>query len=828
MDHQRQGSSLVRTAAIAVAVLAGCYLGARFDTWLCFRERGAGMFFPPYAILAAAMLRARPRSWWIFMIAACAGGYFPHRHAGATVGFVLASEVLNDGRALLAVLGLRAFDRRARMDTVPQMAAYLALVVFLAPAVAALGSGYLLVFWRGGPETFWIAWQQRWLSNAITGLTLLPILSLDLGVFTSGRRLSRRRIAEAALLVVALCIAAGLVFARSYDRSHTHQAHLYWALPVLLWAVRFGPRGTSTALLGVAALSIWGAVEGRGPFAAHASAQNLLELQVFLLAVSVPLLLLAASVKQQRLISAALIDSRRQYRSIVEDQTEMICRFLPDGTYTFVNRAYADTFGVVPGQTGGCNLWTLVPPGIHRSPEELKVITPDAPVATREVNMGAPGGAPRWLQWRDRGFFDERGAVVEYQSVGRDVTDRKIAEDERREIAARRSAEAALRQADRRKDEFLAVLGHELRNPLAPIGIALEILRQAPPGGPDALWARESIGRQLGHMTRLLDDLLDLARVTHDKIQLQLESVEVGRVIANAVEATRPLVDSLGHLLEVQLPDWPLFVRGDAVRLTQVVANLLNNAAKYTERGGRIEVRVEREEDKVRLSVRDNGIGLDADALGRIFDLFAQIPAGRERAQGGLGIGLALVKRLVELHGGTVEACSDGPRRGSEIIVRVPAADDELPARGAPRTAADQARRPSLRILAVDDNVDLAEGLAAVLGMWGHTVRLAHDGLAALEVASTFAPEVVFVDLGLPRLSGLEVARRLRASPGPAPRLLVSMSGFGQEQTRRSSDAAGFHHHLVKPVEIDSLRTLLDGCRRDGAPGEIGLSRPSV
>ena len=816
MGRQLEKTSTASTVATAALVAVACYLGASVDVWLRFPALGAGIFFPPYAILTAALWRTRPRSWWVFMLAASAGDFIPHRLGGASVGFALLSELVNYARCALVAVGLRRFaSRSGRMETIREMVAYLLLTAFLAPGLAAL-AGAGLVTWHGGPKTFWLAWQEWWLSNAITGLMLLPLLTVDLREL---RRPTRRRIAEASLLIVALPVAAGLVFARSYDRSHTHQAHLYWALPFLLWAVRFGPRGTSAALLGVTSLSIWGASAGLGPFAAHAPTQNLLELQVFLLAVSMPLLLLAALITQQRRTASALSDSRRQYRSVVEDQTEMICRFRPDGTYTFANRAYGETFGLPPDEVGGGSIWSLVPPGVHGSRAELGAITPAAPIAAREVNVAAPGDVPRWQQWRERGFFDERGAVVEYQAVGRDVTDRKRAEDEGREIAARRSAEAALRDADRRKDEFLAMLGHELRNPLAPIAIALEILRQAPAGSPDALWARESIGRQLGHMTRLLDDLLDVSRVSHGKIQLQLEPVDLGRVIANAVETTRPFIDSFGHTLTVHLPDWPLRIHGDAVRLTQVVSNLLNNAAKYTERGGRLEVGVVTEGAGVRLYVRDNGIGLASDALERIFDLFTQIPTGRHRAPSGLGIGLALVKRLVELHEGTVEARSDGPGRGSEIVVRLPTVLGDLPTRPPPAIPAAETQQPSLRILAVDDNVDIAEGLASVLGLWGHTVRTAHDGAAALKVATAFAPEVVFVDLGLPQVDGLEVGRRLRQAADRCPLLMVSMSGFGQEQTRRSSDQAGFHHHLVKPIDIDSLRALLETCVRESGQG---------
>jgi two-component system CheB/CheR fusion protein len=584
--------------------------------------------------------------------------------------------------------------------------------------------------------------------------------------------------------------------------------------------VRFGQGGTSASLLAVTALSIWGALERRGPFALQSPADSLLELQLFLLTVAVPLLLLSALLRQQRRTAAALADSRRQYQSVVEDQSEMICRFLPDGTYTFANAAYARAAGRPATELVGGNIWRMGLAATHRSARELaEDVTPSRPMATRETEVSSPALETRWQQWRERGFFDARGAVVEYQAVGHDITDAKRAEDERRQREAQRSVESALREADRRKDEFLAMLGHELRNPLAPIGLALQILRQAAPGSSQATWAQGAIARQLSHMTRLVDDLLDISRVTLGKIQLQQEAVDLAQVIASAVETSRPLFDAQKHELTVTAGDVPLVLRGDAVRLTQVLANVLNNAAKYTEPGGRIQISARRDGDSAEISVWDNGIGIAPEALGRIFDLFAQAPAASERGQsGGLGVGLTLAKRLVEMHGGTVEARSAGLNQGSQVIVRLPLAASEVPDLSADGGRQVERRQISLRILAVDDNIDIANGLAQLLGMWGHTVRTAHDGEEAIDAAMSFCPDVVLLDLGLPKLDGLEVARRLRGAGRHASTLFVSMSGFGQEQTRVHSHEAGFDHHLIKPVDPDSLRSLLDGHARNMRP----------
>ena len=758
------------------------------------------------------------------LLAGFAGTLGPHLHAGFSASFVLTTGLINCVRASLAAAGILCFAGRAgRFDTLREMVVFLAFAVVLAPAVGAT-AGAAAVKWHGGVDDFWLVWEEWALSNAITALALLPVLMAGAPEAGASVRPPLRRAVEASLLGLGLLGVGVGVFMASHDRVGVHPAHLYWPLPFLLWAAaRFGPRGTSAALFAVTALSVHGAMRGRGPFASLAPADNLIELQMFLLAVSVPLLLLSALLKEQRRTVAALGESRRQYRSVVEDQTEMICRFRPDGTYTFVNGAYCRAFARSAEDLLGGSIWALVPAGVHRSRQDLlATVTPASPVVARETGVAMQDGEIRWQQWRDRGLFDGRGDVVEYQSVGRDITDRKRADDERRELEARRSVEAALRATDRRKDEFLAMLGHELRNPLAPIATALQIMRDAPPHGGQSTWARETIARQLHHLTRLVDDLLDISRVTLGKIRLQPELLDLAGVVAAAVDTTRALIDSFGHKLTIALPDGPVLLRGDAVRLTQIVANLLNNAAKYTEPGGRIDLTVRQERGTVLLSVQDNGIGVESEALAKIFEPFTQIVPGRDRAPGGLGIGLTLVKQLVALHGGTVEARSDGLRCGTEIAVRLPAPEGVLPDRvPAPPPPADTRRHSSLRILAVDDNIDLADSLALVLGLWGHTVLTAYDGAAALEVAASFNPDVVLLDLGLPKIGGLEVARRLRQTTTQAP-LLLSMSGFGPDLARDRGNEAGFHHHLVKPLDMDSLRSLLDARALGDAGGARG------
>jgi two-component system CheB/CheR fusion protein len=399
------------------------------------------------------------------------------------------------------------------------------------------------------------------------------------------------------------------------------------------------------------------------------------------------------------------------------------------------------------------------------------------------------------------------GEVVGLGVLVADITERKRLEDE-----LRRRAEQ-LAEADRHKDEFLAMLAHELRNPLAPIRNALHILKQPDANGGMLGQAMDMAERQVGHMARLLDDLLDVSRISRGRIELRQEPVDLAAVLGRSVEAARPLFEERQHQLTVSLTPGPLRVRGDPTRLDQVVTNLLNNAAKYTDPGGRIRVSAGREGGAVVLRVRDTGIGIDPEMLPKIFDLFVQAERRLDRSQGGVGIGLTLVRRLVELHGGTVDAQSAGPGRGSEFVVRLPAAPEgEAGARaGAAGADAASPRALSRRVLVVDDNVDAADSIALLLRLGGHEVRVAHDGPTALLIARAFRPQVVFLDIGMPGMDGYEVARRLRREPGPQPALLVALTGWGHDEDRRRSQEAGFDHHLVKPVDPAALVQLLAG-----------------
>jgi signal transduction histidine kinase len=375
-----------------------------------------------------------------------------------------------------------------------------------------------------------------------------------------------------------------------------------------------------------------------------------------------------------------------------------------------------------------------------------------------------------------------------------------------------------LERADRQKNEFLSMLAHELRNPLAPIRTAVDVLRLKGNGHPEIEWAREIISRQTRHLVRLVDDLLDVSRITGGKIRLDLEVVDAAGVVAAAVETSRPLIEELDHNLTVSLPPEPVWVRCDRVRLAQVLSNLLNNAAKYTPRGGSIGLSVERSGEEAVFRVADSGIGISTDMLPKVFELFTQVERSLDRSQGGLGVGLTVVRRLVEMHGGRVEASSSGVARGSEFTVRLPALESPPQSEVLADPPSDSGiTTPPLRVLVVDDNADAAESLAWLLKQGKHDVRVAHDGRRAVELAQEFRPQAVVLDLGLPELDGYEVARQLRQSDETRGTLLIALSGYGQDEHRRRSSEAGFDYHLVKPVDFAALRRILVEAHHNGS-----------
>lgn len=418
-------------------------------------------------------------------------------------------------------------------------------------------------------------------------------------------------------------------------------------------------------------------------------------------------------------------------------------------------------------------------------------------VPNQELEFRFTDGSSSWAYGNAVPLFDARNQVRGALGAFVDVTTLKKAQE-------------SLREADRRKDEFLATLAHELRNPLAPMRNAAAILRLKEPGDPETRWARDVIDRQVTHMVRLVDDLLDLSRINVGKFALTRAPVEIEEIVRAAVEASQPVISEHKHELVVEMPPYSARVNGDSTRLAQAICNLLNNGAKYTEPGGRIVCRVESQNGMAIITVRDNGIGIPPEMLSQIFAMFVQVDRSRVNARGGLGIGLTLVKLVVEMHGGDVVARSEGFGTGSTFVVRLPLIDETSATESLGSTPADaREAAPARRVLVVDDNRDAADSLEVMLRIAGNEVRTAYDGAEAVRVAREFQPSVVLMDLGMPRMNGYDAARAIRRACPKTPPALIAVTGWGHQEDRERSKDAGFDHHLVKPISADHLNGLL-------------------
>ncbi|HEX5760757.1 MAG TPA: ATP-binding protein [Thermoanaerobaculia bacterium] len=506
--------------------------------------------------------------------------------------------------------------------------------------------------------------------------------------------------------------------------------------------------------------------------------------------------------------------SEQAFRRLLEKLPAGAYTCDPQGLITFYNQKAAEIWGREPRLNdprdrfcGSFKLYSTDGAAIcHDECWMARAIQANEEYNGREMVIERPDGHRLTVLAHANPIRDESGALSGAVNVLIDISDRKRAEN-------------ALRDADRSKDEFLATLAHELRNPLAPIRTAVEILHREGGASVESRWALEVIDRQMAQMTRLVDDLLDVSRITRDKLELRKGRAELAGLVRSAVETSRPLLAAGGHQLTVSVPPRPIFVDADPTRLEQALSNLLNNAAKYTPRGGDVSVTVERRRGQAAVTVRDTGIGIPPEMLPRIFDMFTQVDRSLERAQGGLGIGLTLARRLVEMHGGTIEAHSEGPGRGSSFTIRLPIAEASRAAAHAEMD--DEPVRPgaTLRILVVDDNRDAASTLGLLLELTGHEVRTAHDGLEAVAAASEFRPDVVLLDIGLPKLNGYEAARRIRRQPRGEGVVLIAITGWGQEEDKQQSKEAGFDQHIVKPVDPAALLKLISSFEQASAGG---------
>ena len=533
------------------------------------------------------------------------------------------------------------------------------------------------------------------------------------------------------------------------------------------------------------------------------------------------LVALVTDMTERRRAQEEIVAQKDLLKTVTDTATTAIFVMDASSRLTFMNPAAEAMTGWTSSEARGRVLHDLIH---HTRPDGSVYPMPECPIDRARPERSELRDHEDLFVRRDGAFFpvlvNARPVFGDDPSLGTVIEVRDISRQKELEAGHAR-AMAELQDASRRKDEFLAMLAHELRNPLAPIRNAAHVLRMVANGEPRVAMARDIIDRQVAHMTRLIDDLLDVSRITRSKIELRKERLLLRDVVENAVEASRPALEAARHTIAVNAGD-DVWVGGDRARLVQVLTNLLTNAAKFTPRGGHVALRVARVDAGVAISVRDTGVGIPKDAQERIFDLFQQENVSLERTHGGLGIGLTLVKRLVEMHGGTVSVASEGAGRGSEFTIVLPVLEDAAPRAAAP-SAARHAGSGPLRVLVVEDNEDAAESFRLLLELNGHVVRVARDGLEGLRAFEEFAPEVAFVDLGLPGIDGFGVAERVRAIAGRRP-VLVAISGYGRDEDKQRALQAGFDAHMTKPVDHDRIEAFLReiaASPRDGSAATV-------
>jgi PAS domain S-box-containing protein len=507
----------------------------------------------------------------------------------------------------------------------------------------------------------------------------------------------------------------------------------------------------------------------------------------------------ARDVTERRRAEEALKASELRFRTLTAHAPVGIFLADREGDCLLVNERWSEMAGLSQTEAQGRS-WAraLHPDDKERVFEEWYAAAREGRPFAAEYRFRTPAGKVTWLQGNAVGLYDQTGKVSEYIGTLTDITQR-------------REAVEALKEADRRKDEFLALLAHELRNPLAPLRNGLQVMRLASDDPQAVAKSRDMMERQLFHMVRLVDDLLDVSRISRNKMELRRSRVLLSEVVNSALETARPVLEAAGHELTVSLPPEPIPLDADLTRLAQVLGNLLHNSAKYTETGGHVWLTATREGDhRISVAVRDDGIGIPAAALPNIFDIFSQVDRSIERSTGGLGIGLALVKGLVEMHGGTVEAASPGQGKGSTFTIKLPVLNDR--AEALPENPAEEGQDSSgskRRILVVDDNLDSAVSMAMMLELLENEVRTAHDGGEAIELAEQFRPQVILMDIGMPKINGYEATRRIREQPWGRGMAIIALTGWGQDTDRAKSKEAGCDAHLVKPVNLPDLEQLL-------------------
>jgi signal transduction histidine kinase len=787
----RAGTSLKSGLPAAIAAFVASFGTAILG--LAFVHRGLAALWPAAGVVVGLWL-ITPRHLRVPVLTGLALGLFASNVVGGrSLGLNLMFIAANLGEAwLLARLFERAAGMPVRLETLPQAAWFIVAVGLTVTVGGAIGSAILLVIPQVGFDYVqnWTLWVR---SRGLGMLTVAPAV-IAFGAMTRPALLQARR--QWRLIAPPLAGVAIVTFLLvSMDHQHNDLLALLALLAVvypliLLVAARSEPAWSYLALLLIALSVTWRLGHGGGIFM-----DNVLAAQAFLFVSSLWALTLAVVMHQQRLARIDAQESERRMRDAIAAGRGFTFDY--DARRDYVRRADPDHILAPFNEESGSDFFgRLVADDRQRLIDTVQSLSPAKPSYQTTYGSTRPDGKVVWLEERGIGEFDDTGRLVRLQGLTMDVT-------------SRREAEETLREADRRKDRFIATLAHELRNPLAPIRIAAELMGSNRAGQGEIQWARGVIQRQVGHMARLLDDLLDVARITRSRLEIRKQVVQLNSVIETAVEVARPLLDARRQRLRIELPQPAPSLEADPLRLAQIISNLLTNAAKYSDEGTEVVLSARSSGSTLELKVRDHGIGIPAEALPSVFKMFAQVEGTTSRSDGGLGIGLSLVKGLVELHGGTVTAHSDGPGLGSEFTVTLPC----LPANESPKPEGFAAGKPAegdgRRLLVVDDNRDAADSLAMLLNLDGYQVSTAYTGQDAIAAANASRPDVCILDLGLPDISGYEVAQQLRRTPGLESMRLIAVTGWGQDEHRQRALEAGFDHHLTKPVDPEQLNRLL-------------------
>lgn len=787
-DKRKYLDSRYTVTILALALVYFC--GAKLGLAMAFEAEQVTVVWPPTGIALAAVVLFGYRVWPGVLLGAFLANITAHETIATASGIAIGNTL----EALAAAIMLQRFAGfECSISRVRDVASLVIFSAILSTMISATVGVTSLCLGGVQPwDSYRSLWQLWWLGDATGALTFAPVL---LAWGARSRFSAASYGIEFLALLGLLAIACAVIFFRVPAAGISGYFFVYLIFPFVIWAsLRFGQRGATLVTLIALCIAIRSTIHGSGPFAAVSADEGLTLLQVFAAVMAMTGLLLAAAITERKRAE----EDKSFLASIVQFSEDAIIGKDLNGIINFWNGGAERLYGYSSAEAIGRSSTFIVPD--DRQQEETQILgrlRRGERIEHYETVRMAKDGHKIDISLTISPIRDNKGHIIGAAKVARDITEWK-------------RAEKALKEADRHKDEFLAMLAHELRNPLAPLSNALYIVES----GADAEQAAKAYAimrRQVQQMTRLVDDLLDASRISHGKVELRKERITLAEVINSAVETVKPAIERNQHTLSVQLPEQSLWLNVDLTRLSQVFANLLNNAAKYTPPGGYVLLRAEKQENSVIVRVSDTGVGIPSAMLSRIFDLFAQVDNSIERTRGGLGIGLTLVKNLVEMHEGTVEANSKGTGQGSEFIVRLPLASsssqndrtDEQESRYLSKTMPER-----LRVLVVDDHKILAETLGCMVELLEHEVKLAHDGDSAIALAKSFLPHVILLDIGLSGMSGYEVCRQLRAQAALKDCIIVAQTGWGQEEHRQHSQAAGFDRHLVKPIKLETLERL--------------------